>query len=379
LVVRLWREYCISSRSRTTGSERWVGFVFTAVGALVAYRRPRELMGWLMLAVGGFWALAVTGGEYATLAYPAHGGRLPFGWLAVLMMPLWVAAFVSLAVAVVLFPDGKLPSARWRWPLRLLLGLFGAWVISAALALIPLVIAGTVRITADQNIAQLNHPMHATVASKAYGITLVFLGLSCVLVITAWLLSQLFSYRRLTGERRAQQKWILAGVSTSFFAITASFALGNNSSTIANLLALGIVAMPLAMGVGILKYRLYEIDRIVSRTLSYAILTAVLAGTFVCLVLLSTRVLPFSSAVGVAASTLAAAALFNPLRVRVQRAVDRRFNRTRYDAEVTVAAFAARLRDAVDLDAIQADLIEAVRGAVQPAHTTIWMRREESP
>jgi hypothetical protein len=132
------------------------------------------------------------------------------------------------------------------------------------------------------------------------------------------------------------------------------------------------------MGVGILKYRLYEIDRIISRTLSYAVVTAILAGTFAGLVLLSTRVLPFSSAVGVAASTLAAAALFNPLRARVQRAVDRRFNRTRYDAEATVAAFAARLRDAVDPDMVEADLLEVVASAVQPAHATIWMRREWS-
>jgi hypothetical protein len=231
---------------------------------------------------------------------------------------------------------------------------------------VPLLVGDTIRIDSNGNIVQLAH------RTSFYGLTLALLGLTCATTVIAWLISQTFHYRRLGGERRAQQKWILAGVTTSFVMILASFAAGN--SRVSDFTALGIVAMPLAMGVGILKYRLYEIDRIVSRTLSYAIITAVLAGVFVGLVLLSTRVLPFSSEVGVAASTLAAAALFNPLRVRVQRAVDRRFNRSRYDAEATIAAFAARLRDAVDLDAVQDDLLEVVLGSVEPAHATIWMR-----
>jgi hypothetical protein len=128
------------------------------------------------------------------------------------------------------------------------------------------------------------------------------------------------------------------------------------------------------MGVGILRYRLYEIDRIVSRTVSYVVLSAVLVGAFIGLVALTTDLLGFSSTLGVAASTLAAAALFNPLRVRVQRLVDRRFNRARYDAEATVAAFVARLRDAVDLDSVQAELLDVVQRAVEPTHATVWIR-----
>jgi hypothetical protein len=126
--------------------------------------------------------------------------------------------------------------------------------------------------------------------------------------------------------------------------------------------------------VGILRYRLYEIDRLVSRTLAYAILTALLVGTFIGLVALSTNTLAISGRVGVAASTLAAAALFNPLRIRIQRLVDRRFNRAHYDAEATVAAFTARLRDAVEIDAIRADLLDAVNRAVQPTHASVWIR-----
>jgi hypothetical protein len=127
------------------------------------------------------------------------------------------------------------------------------------------------------------------------------------------------------------------------------------------------------MGVGILRYRLYDIDRIISRTLAYAVVTALLVGLYAGLVLLSTHVLSLKSPVAVAASTLAAAALFNPLRRRVQRMVDRRFNRARYDAGLTVAAFAARLKDAVDLDSVRGDLATVVQDTLEPAHVSVWL------
>jgi Na+-transporting NADH:ubiquinone oxidoreductase subunit NqrB len=127
------------------------------------------------------------------------------------------------------------------------------------------------------------------------------------------------------------------------------------------------------MSVAILRYRLYEIDRIISRALGYVIVTGLLAGVYAGLVLLATRVLSFHTPVAVAASTLAAAALFNPLRQHVQRAVDRRFNRARYDADKTVVAFAARLKDAVDLDAVHDDLASVVHQALEPAHVSVWI------
>ena len=137
--------------------------------------------------------------------------------------------------------------------------------------------------------------------------------------------------------------------------------------------ALGLTAVVFATGIAILRYRLYEIDRVVSRTISYALLTAMLVGVFVGVVALTTRVLPFSSPVAVAASTLAAAALFNPLRQRLQHLVDRRFNRARYNAEAIVAAFTARLQEAVDLDTVREDLLSSVR-CVQPVHASLWIR-----
>jgi hypothetical protein len=140
---------------------------------------------------------------------------------------------------------------------------------------------------------------------------------------------------------------------------------------------LALAALPLSIGIGILKYRLYDIDRIISRTLAYAIVTGLLIGVYAGLVLLATRVLSTRTPVAVAAATLAAAALFSPARRRVQHAVDRRFNRARYDADQTVAAFAARLKDAVDLDSVQADLASVVHQALEPAHVSVWLSQRE--
>jgi hypothetical protein len=150
------------------------------------------------------------------------------------------------------------------------------------------------------------------------------------------------------------------------------------ANTILDLISkLGLAALPVSIGVAILRYRLYEIDRIISRTLAYVIVTGLLVGLYAGLVLLATEVLRFHSTVAVAVSTLAAAALFNPLRVRVQRSVDRRFNRARYDADQTVAEFAGRLKDAVDLDSVRDDLAAVVHKVLEPAHVSVWIRPGE--
>jgi hypothetical protein len=145
------------------------------------------------------------------------------------------------------------------------------------------------------------------------------------------------------------------------------------SRVVSAVVAPGIAALPIALGIGILKFRLYEIDRIISRTLSYTLVTALIVGVYIGVVTLVTRVLPFSGPVGVAASTLTAAVLFNPLRRRVQRIVDRRFNRAHYDAEASVATFAARLRESVDLPSMENELAAAVQLAFEPVHVTVWL------
>ena len=146
-----------------------------------------------------------------------------------------------------------------------------------------------------------------------------------------------------------------------------------NQSVVDALAILGTAALPVCMGVAVLKYRLYELNRIISRVVSYTLITALLGGLFAGLVLLATRVLPIRGSVAVAAATLVIAALFNPLRKRVQRAVDRRFNRARYDAEAIVAAYAARLRETIDLDTMRGDLADVVREAFQPGHVVVWL------
>jgi hypothetical protein len=185
---------------------------------------------------------------------------------------------------------------------------------------------------------------------------------------------QALSWRRSAGERRQQLKWLAAGAAgCGIFGIWAI----TTNSAIWEVLILGFAALPLGISMGILKYRLYDIDRIISRTLAYAIVTGLLVGVYAGLVLLATRVLSVHTPVAVAAATLAAAALFNPLRRRVQQIVDRRFNRAWYDADQTVAAFAARLKDEVDLDSVRDDLAAVVRQTLEPTHLSVWVSRRD--
>jgi hypothetical protein len=182
---------------------------------------------------------------------------------------------------------------------------------------------------------------------------------------------QILSWRRAGNERRQQLKWLVSGAAIAILSIVLGALLGFFA------FLAGLAALPVGIGVGILKYRLYDIDRIISRTLAYAIVTGLLVGVYAGLVLLTTEVFGVHTPVAVAASTLAAAALFNPLRRRVQRAVDRRFNRARYDADQTVAAFAARLKVAVDLDAVRDDLAGVVHQALEPAHVSLWISQRD--
>jgi hypothetical protein len=274
-----------------------------------------------------------------------------------------------------LFPDKKLPSGRARWAMASV-GLIGSvWMLGAFAIAAETIALDHVVIESSGDLKQINYPTSGwawwDVLQKVWFIVMLCAGL-------IWLVSRVPAYRRATGERRQQLKWLIFGGCTSVVGVVLGVVLGGQPGvlgTIANLAILGALRTPLAIGIGITRYRLYDIDRIISRTLAYALLTALLVGMFVGLVLLTTRVLPFSSPVGVAASTLAAAALFTPLRNRLQRLVDRRFNRARYDAEATVAAFSARLRNAVDPETVLNELGAAARGSLQPAHVSVWVRQ----
>ncbi len=191
----------------------------------------------------------------------------------------------------------------------------------------------------------------------------------------AAVLSLAFRYRCASMAERAQLKWL---VYAGALVVVASLAGAPAANNLQNALLSGAIALvPVAIGIAVLRYRLYDIDRIISRTLAYAIITGLLAGIYAGLVLLATQVLGLHTPVAVAAATLAAAALFNPARRRVQRAVDRRFNRARYDADQTVMAFADRLKDEVDLDSVHGDLAQAVSRALEPAHLSVWVSHRD--
>ncbi|MGP7997365.1 MAG: hypothetical protein ACLPKI_08605, partial [Streptosporangiaceae bacterium] len=349
-----------------------IGIPCAGVGVLVARRQPGNPLGWIFLVTAIFLFLATDGGDYAFLVY-RHGYHLPLGAVGLACDGLWIAGLGLFVVVILLFPDGTVPSAFWRWALRaygvLYAGLLAALVVETAQGLA----AHPVRVDATGGLSVIDNPA-GWFATVQHAVLLALLAFSLCFIGY-----QVLSWRRSVGERRQQVKWLAGGaaVTMASLIIGVAFSSPGPTSTIQdwvdNIAWFGVAALPVSMGVGILRYRLYEIDRIISRTLAYAIVTALLVGLYAGLVLLSTHVLSLKSPVAVAASTLAAAALFNPLRRRVQRVVDRRFNRARYDAGLTVAAFAARLKDAVDLDSVRGDLAAVVQETLEPAHVSVWL------
>ena len=353
---------------------------FAVVGFVVAWRKPGNPLGWLMLGVAGFLALSEDASFYAVADYRLRHGGLPLGWLAVLTQPGWAPAIASIGLIVLLFPDGRLPSPRWRWALWPNLVLAVLWIAGALAFTAGAISSHDVRVDTGGNLLVLSHPS----GGAAWWGVAQFLFFFVLFV--SWLVAlaaQIISYRRSSGERRQQLKWLMTGAAGCLVAFLLASGLldrvrGAPGIVIGLVSAAGFLALPVSIGVGILRYRLFDIDRILSRTLAYAVLTGLLAGLYAGLVLLATQVLGFASTWAVAASTLAAVALFTPLRRRVQRAVDRRFNRARYDADRTVAVFAAGLKDAVDLDTVHAGLAAAVSAALQPVHISVRMLERRS-
>jgi hypothetical protein len=348
--------------------------VVGTVGYVIAHRQASNPIGWLLLAASGVFALYAVSVLYTVLDYQEHGGRLPLGRVSLAVQPCWILGVLCLGLAVALFPDGHLASRRWRVPLFVYIvaavWFFAGWSLSQA----TLHIGKGFTVDGVGNYIGSENGFTAQVGGVAWAASpLVFF------LLIAFVARQAVTWRHETGERRQQLTWLMSGGAVSAISIFIVVDTNTNRGerVITDIAALGLAAIPLAIGVGILRYRLYEIDRLISRTLSYAILTGLLVGVFIGIVALATDVLPFSSPVAVAASTLAAAALFNPLRRRVQHAVDRRFNRGRYDAEAIVTAFTLRLRDAVDLDTVRAELLLAVDRAVEPTHASVWLKRQQ--
>ena len=352
----------------------WISAAYGLVGVVVAWRKPGNPLGWVFLFAGLFTALSEDASFYMVADYRLHHGSLPFGWAAVLTQPGWAPAITLLGVAVLLFPDGRPPSRRWRWLLWAYLAVATLWIGGTLVVCVSLLARHGVQVDSSGNLLALSGSI-----TGPYAWWGVVQAVFFPLLALCWLLSaasQAVSYRRSSGERRQQLKWLLAGATAAVAGLMLSFMLPGmwfNGLLHTATALIGLLALPVSMGVAVFKYRLLDIDRIISRTLSYAIVTGLLVGVYAGLVLLATRVLEVHGTVAVAAATLAAAALFAPVRRRVQRIVDHRFNRARYDADRTVAAFAARLQDAVDLGTVRDDLLASVTGSLEPAHVSIWI------
>jgi hypothetical protein len=356
------------------GAPVWAFLPFGVVGFVVAWRRPRNPLGWIIVGLTVAGALSDDGSIYAIADYRLRHGTLPLGWVAMLAQPAWAPAIVLIGLAVLLFPDGTPASPLLRRVLWLYLAPALLWMISAYAFTLNAIIRHDIGVDSGGNLLALNNgPGSPHWWNLLQDVVFVAIALG-------WLLSvagQVASYRRSSGERRQQLKWLLGGLTASLAGLAIAIALSNAAGFwgIVDYIALlvAVFAVPVSMGVAILKYRLYDIDRIISRTLGYAIITGLLIGIYAGLVLLATQVFRIHSTVAVAAATLAAAALFNPLRRQVQLRVDRRFNRARYDAAQTVAAFAARLKDTMDLDTVRDDLAGVVDQALEPAHVSVWI------
>jgi hypothetical protein len=379
LMVALWPLGALAHQGLSTvGGGAFLAPVFGVVGLVVAWRRPGNPLGWFMLGAAGFLVLSGDAGAYAVADYRLRHGRLPLGWVAVLLQPGWAPAIGLFGLAALLFPDGRVPSPRWRWVLWVYVAVAAAWVAGVIYISAGAIIGHNVHVDSTGNLLLLDHPAGS---AAWWGVVQQVFFLSLAVCWLASVAAQVLSYRRSSGERRLQLKWLVGGAAIAVVGGVLGVWLSSNPSGILRAVgSIGIVAvlaLPVSMGVAILKYRLYDIDRLISRTLAYAIVTGLLVGVYAGLVLLATRVLPFSSPVAVAGSTLVAAALFTPLRRRVQRMVDRRFNRARYDADRMVASFAARLTEATDLGAVRDDLAGVVRASLEPAHVSVWIKGAE--
>ena len=360
------------------------GGLYTSFGRLIVGRRPGLAIGWLLSLTGFLLALSILTEQYALYGLAAALGTLPGAWLAGwLSGTLAALTIVLIALLVLLFPDGRLPSRRWRPVLWAIVVVVTGWLATQMQA--GTAVSGGYANSLDA--ARVSYPNPLGIFprhgwfSHLVAVNFTLAAVTAVLVVTS-----VFVRRRgANAEQRKQLAWLgyvglMTAGSVAVFIVGSLFAHGASAWILYplwNLMVLTPVAgIPVACAVAVLKYRLYEIDRLISRTVAYAIMTAMLVGVYAGLVLLTSRILPSHTQVAVAASTLVAAALFTPLRHRVQTVVDRRFNRAHYDAELTVAAFAARLQDATDLDAVRADLAATVHRALEPTHLSLWSGRD---
>ncbi len=345
-----------------------VGTAFGTVGVLINVRVPGNRIGWLFAAIG----LASVVQEFVA-GYVVYGGLVSPGSLPWVTQVAWLETWdwVPLAGAattflLLLFPDGRLLSERWR-PV--------AWLSVAAIVLASLALS--IQPGPIDSARFLDNPLGVTTMSELIG---PLGGIGFIALIAAVLLSaasMVVRFRRSRGAERQQLKWFASAAVFAGLVFVGLGVLDSDDKAFQVLTVVALLGMPISAGIAILRYRLYDIDRIVSNTLGYAVISIVLFGVFALVNLTLQSGLSNvtnGDTLAVAVSTLLAAALFNPARVRVQRIVDRRFHRARYDGDRTTAAFSERLRDELDLEATRRALVATVVEAVRPASAAVWIR-----
>jgi hypothetical protein len=344
---------------------------FSTIGALLITRVPTNLIGMLLLVVGTILIAAIVIGEYGTIGalqrppWPGSSVAATIG-NAMVIYPILIA----LIGIPLYFPNGRLPTPRFRWIVRITIAFMIVWAIEA--------ITGVLR---DNGLTDVVPGLLAV--APILDALEIFMFVATFLIFGGAVVAVWLRFRRGDPVERQQVKWLVAVVAFGAVIWPLSFVIQDRH--IADALSIigivGVFALPIVIGIAILRYRLYEIDRIISRTIGYAVVTGILAAVFAAAILLLQGVLATftqGQTVAVAASTLAVFALFQPLRRRVQGAVDRRFNRARYDAERTAIAFSERLRNETDMEKVTTDLARTAQLTVSPTTMTIWLRRSGS-
>jgi hypothetical protein len=342
------------------------------VGAVLASRRPRHPVGWLLLAQGMVMSISAACVGYIVYGLVVRPGALPAANLAARIYPVTIAAVLAtVGFVLLLTPTGSPPSPRWHWWAR----------VSAVVVAVTLLAATLAPGSLDPLLQYVSGPMDPRVYGGPLRVANQLALLAGLLTILAGAGSLVARYRHAQLRERQQLKWVAFAAALTGLAMLAAAVLiaAGEVSLGAWATVFGVAFLPLATGAAILRYRLYDIDRIISRTLAYGLLTVLLGLGYAAVVLGLGRLLPDSSSLVVAAATLAVAAVFQPLRRRVQAGVDRRFNRRRHDAARLIEGFGARLRDEVDLDTLTSEVLAVAAQTMQPTRASLWLRPPGGP
>ncbi len=350
--------------------------MFPAVGAVIARRRPGNAVGWVLLGIGAAWGLDMTLQGFATVAWLQHHSLVTLSQVAMMLDQwAWVPALGLTAFMLLLFPDGRLLSRRWR-PV--------AWLAATAMTVSAVAITFAPGTLTGSGYPAFTNPLGISALPPLA--SLAWVGALLIPVcILASAVSLVARFRRARGAARLQIKWLTtAGAVVAFLysvmmAVSAPFELAARPKpwivlVLQDISLFAFALVPIAVGIAILRYRLYDIDRVISLTLVYGSVTVLLGSVYAGLVIGLGSLAGRDNALVIAGATLVVAALFNPLRRRVQKVIDRRFFRARYNAALALEAFAAGLRSQVDLHQIRAALLAVTTATMQPAHAWIWLR-----